>query len=122
MRRARAAALAGLLAGIAPTPAPAAENPVAFEAAAYTLKGRTAAGTWTRRGVVAADPRVLAIGTHIRIEGAGHLSGVYRVEDTGSAVRGREIDIYVPTAREARSFGRRTVRVHVLSRGDGDLD
>jgi 3D (Asp-Asp-Asp) domain-containing protein len=98
-----------------------AEKTETFEATAYTIEGETAAGTQTRRGVVAADPKVLAIGTRIRVEGAGPLSGEYRVEDTGRAVKGREIDIYVPTAAAAKQFGRKQVQVQVLSRGDGDV-
>lgn len=106
----------------APAPAePPAQKAQTFEATAYTIEGETAAGTQTRRGVVAADPKVLAIGTRIRVQGAGDLSGEYRVEDTGRAVNGREIDIYVPTAAEAKRFGRRQVQVEVLSRGDGDV-
>lgn len=123
MRPARAAvAIAALLAGLGGPAARAGEGPRTFEATAYTVEGETAAGTQARQGVVAADPDILAIGTRIRVEGAGPLSGEYRVEDTGRTVRGREIDIYVPTAQEAKRFGRKTVQVHVLSRGDGDVD
>jgi 3D (Asp-Asp-Asp) domain-containing protein len=36
------------------------------------------------------------------------------VADTGSHVRGRQIDIHVASPAEARRFGRRKVRVRVL--------
>jgi 3D (Asp-Asp-Asp) domain-containing protein len=108
-----------------PPPAPpagtAGERAQAFEATAYTVEGETAAGTNTRRGVVAADPKVLPIGTRIRVDGAGNLSGEYRVEDTGRTIDGREIDIYVPTAGEAKRFGRQQVQVKILEHGDGDV-
>lgn len=78
------------------------------------MNGTTADGSHTRPGVVAADPAILPLGTRIRISGAGRYSGVYTVSDTGPAVHGREIDIFMPDVRAARRFGRRRVRVEVL--------
>lgn len=82
----------------------------AFTATAYCLKGRTATGGSVRRGIVAADPRVLPLGTRISMS-AGSYSGSYLVADTGGSVRGRKLDIWVPSCSEARRFGRRTVMV-----------
>jgi 3D (Asp-Asp-Asp) domain-containing protein len=70
--------------------------------------------TQTRRGIVAADPHVIPLGTRIRVHDAGPYSGEYVVEDTGAKVDGREIDIYMPSTREAREFGRRKVYVEIL--------
>jgi hypothetical protein len=42
-------------------------------------------------------------------------SGVYRVEDTGGRIRGRKIDIYMPSRGAAKQFGRQTVKVEVLT-------
>lgn len=81
-----------------------------FTATAYCLKGRTAMGHGVRRGIIAADPRVLKLGSKINL-GAGAYSGQYLVSDTGGAVRGRKIDIWMPSCAEARRFGRRTVQV-----------
>lgn len=86
-----------------------------MHATAYCQHGTTASGTITKRGVVAADPKVLAPGTVIRVKSTLRAySGVYRVEDTGSAIKGREIDIYTPSCAAAKRFGRRPVTVHVL--------
>jgi 3D (Asp-Asp-Asp) domain-containing protein len=85
-------------------------------ATAYSLPGRTASGATVRRGLIAADHRVLPLGSRVRID-AGNYSGEYLVADRGSAVRGRLIDIWVPSAREAMRFGRRPVRLTVLSFG-----
>ena len=82
----------------------------AFTATAYCLKGRTATGGGVRRGIVAADPRVLPLGTRISMN-AGSYSGSYLVADTGGSVRGRKLDIWVPSCSEAKRFGRRTVMV-----------
>jgi 3D (Asp-Asp-Asp) domain-containing protein len=85
----------------------------AFTATAYCLRGRTALGGGVRRGVIAADPRVLRLGSNVLL-GAGSYTGQYVVADTGGSVRGRRIDIWVPTCAEARRFGRRTVLVSMV--------
>jgi 3D (Asp-Asp-Asp) domain-containing protein len=90
--------------------------PQTYTATAYSLRGRTASGKLVSRGLIAADPRVLPIGTRVRVE-AGSFSGEYEVADTGGAVKGRRIDIWTPTAREAMQFGRRAVKLTVLSFG-----
>ena len=94
----------------------AASSPaVTYTATAYALRGRTASGGYVRRGVIAADRRVLPIGTRVRLE-AGSYSGEYVVADTGGLVRGRKIDIWVPSTAEAMRFGRRPVKLTVLTR------
>jgi 3D (Asp-Asp-Asp) domain-containing protein len=87
-----------------------------FFATAYCLKGQTAAGIPARRGMIAADPKILPLGSIVRIE-AGSYSGIYTVMDTGGAVRGQRIDVYLPTRAEAIRFGGRRVKVEVLRRG-----
>ena len=109
---------------VAPPPAPPVREgkPRAevqtFSATAYSIEGQTASGVQTRRGIVAADPRILPIGSRIRVHDAGPYSGEYIVRDTGPAIKGREIDIYLPSDAEAKRFGRRAVKVEVLSRGE----
>ena len=90
-----------------------------FYATAYCVTGTTAMGVHTRPGIVAADPAVLPLGSRIRVAGAGAYSGIYTVADTGPAVRGREIDIFMTDLAAAKHFGRRRVRVEVLQRGGG---
>ena len=87
-----------------------------FRATAYCLRGRTAAGGNVRRGIVAADPRVLPLGTRIQID-AGSYSGTYTVADTGGSVRGRVLDIWVPSCSEAMRFGHRSIQVSVMGKG-----
>ncbi len=89
------------------------------EVTAYCDQGETASGVQTRRGIVAADPDVLPLGSRIRVEGlAGRHNGTYDVEDTGSAVKGRIIDIFMADCDAAKRFGRQTARVQVLRVGD----
>ena len=88
--------------------------PASYVATAYSLRGRTASGRPVAKGLIAADPRHLPLGARVRLE-AGAYSGEYLVADTGSMVRGRRIDIWTPSSREAMRFGRRTVKLTVLS-------
>ncbi len=90
------------------------------QATAHSVDGKTADGTHSRAGTVAADPAVLPLNSRIRVEGAGAYSGVYSVEDTGPKVQGRHIDIYMNTPAEAKRFGKRMVRVVVLRYGDNE--
>ncbi len=94
------------------------EPPTTFRATAYSLPGRTRAGTHVRRGVIAADPHVLPLGSVVQLK-AGNYSGLYTVHDTGSAIKGKRIDVWMPSSREARSFGRQNVRLTVLKYGGG---
>jgi len=90
-----------------------------FLATAYAIHGVTASGEHTRPGTVAADPAVLPIGTKIQVTNAGPHSGVYTVTDTGGAVKGRHIDIFLPSWARAKEFGRKIVHVRVLRWGRG---
>jgi 3D (Asp-Asp-Asp) domain-containing protein len=90
--------------------------PFAYVATAYSLRGRTASGRPVSKGLIAADPRFLPLGSRVRLD-AGNYSGEYLVADTGTMVRGHRIDIWTPTAREAMRFGKRTVKLTVLSLG-----
>jgi len=94
----------------------AAAAPQIYTATAYSLRGRTASGRPVSRGLIAADPAVLPLGSRVRLE-AGSFSGEYLVADTGGAVRGRRIDIWTPSTREALRFGRRLIKLTVLSFG-----
>jgi 3D (Asp-Asp-Asp) domain-containing protein len=97
--------MAVLVAAIA-TPAP---QRMLMEATAYCLRGRTASGTRVQRGVVAVDRRVIPLGTRLYVEGYG--PAVAR--DTGGAIRGRRVDIWLPSRSQCMNWGRRRVRVIV---------
>ena len=95
-------------ASVKPTAAGASRG--SFSATAYCLSGRTAMGHGVRRGLIAADPRVLKLGSRVYVN-AGQWSGTYLVSDTGGKIKGKKIDIWVPGCSEARRFGRRSVQV-----------
>jgi 3D (Asp-Asp-Asp) domain-containing protein len=89
-------------------------QPVSFTVTAYCTGKTTAAGTRVSEGVVAADPRVLPLGTVIRLAGLdGRYNGTYTVMDTGPKVRGRRLDLYLRDCTEAVRFGRRSGRVSI---------
>jgi 3D (Asp-Asp-Asp) domain-containing protein len=96
--------------------APIATNAVmSFRATAYCKGTVTAAGMTPAQGMVAADPAVLPLGSRIRLTGlTARYDGDYVVRDTGAAVRGRRIDLYIRDCREAVKFGRRTASVSIL--------
>lgn len=69
----------------------------------------TASGTRLRPGVVAVDPSVIPLGTKLYVEGYGYAVA----EDTGGAIKGMKIDLFMDSA-SAHQFGRQKVVVHVL--------
>jgi 3D (Asp-Asp-Asp) domain-containing protein len=87
-----------------------------FVATAYCLRGKTAAGIRANPGSVAADPAVLPIGSVIRLH-AGEYSGIYTVLDTGPKMRGRRLDIWLPSYEEAIQFGVRKIKVEIIRYG-----
>lgn len=78
--------------------------------------GRTATGAIAQRGVVAVDPKVIPLGTKLFIESTdGFPSYGYAVAaDTGGAIKGNKIDLFYENLSDAKSFGRRTVKVYVM--------
>ena len=99
------------------------KHTTAMEATAFARHfSPTAAGTAPHRGIVAADPAVLPFGSRIRVTGAGRYNGQYVVTDTGGKIDGRHIDLYMPSAAEARRFGKKIVYVRVLQWGAGKQD
>jgi 3D (Asp-Asp-Asp) domain-containing protein len=105
-----------------PAVAGPAEGTKTFTATAYSVKGKTASGGHTHEGIVAADPEVLPIGSLIRVDDAGPYSGVYRVTDTGRAIHGHELDLFIPNEHEAKQFGKKSVKVQVLEHGEAKND
>lgn len=98
------------------TPEPGAR--LGFSATAYCKGSVTASGVRPRTGVAAADPALLPVGSVVNITtGDAKYSGVYTVMDTGPAVQGRELDLYIWSCHEALRFGRRPVQVTVLRLG-----
>jgi 3D (Asp-Asp-Asp) domain-containing protein/peptidoglycan hydrolase CwlO-like protein len=97
-----------------PSPQPSPQAPVAqtgktltVVATAYTKRGTTATGIPTGYGVVAVDPTVIPLGTRMTIPGYGEAVAA----DTGGAIKGLRIDVWVPTAAEAAQWQWKTVTI-----------
>ena len=90
-----------------PQPQPSPQAPVVESgktltvvATAYTMRGTTATGIPTGPGIVAVDPSVIPLGTRMTIPGYGE--GV--AADTGAAIKGLRIDVWVSSAAEAAQW------------------
>ncbi|MBA3842339.1 MAG: hypothetical protein H0X39_06925 [Actinobacteria bacterium] len=90
-----------------PAAGPATGGTVTVFATGYSLAGSTATGLPAGWGVVAVDPSVIPLGTHMTIPGYGEAVAA----DTGGAVVGTTIDLWFPTTAQANAWGRRTVTI-----------
>lgn len=89
------------------------------EATAYTAycvgcSGITYTGIDLRKDpnakVIAVDPKVIPLGSRVHVEGYGNaIAG-----DIGGDIKGKRIDLHMPTRQEALNFGRRDVKVTIL--------
>jgi 3D (Asp-Asp-Asp) domain-containing protein len=87
-----------------------------FNATAYCLSGITVTGHRTRPGIVSADPEVIPLGSLIYVD-SPLKGGIYQVLDTGDLIKGKIIDIFIPSYEHCKEFGRRIVKVTVLRYG-----
>ena len=84
------------------------------EATAYTwgggASGHTSVGLWPKRGIVAVDPRVIPYYTKLFIPGYG----MAVAGDTGGAIVGTRIDLFMDSLYECYQWGRRDVEIYIL--------
>lgn len=83
-----------------------------MQASAYTYTGfRTATGLTPSVGMVAVDPNVIPMGSRLYIEGYGYA----RAADTGGAIKGNTVDLFMESYSQCINWGRRSVKVYVLN-------
>jgi len=100
------------------TTVPANGARLSFTATAYCKGTTTASGVNVRTGIAAADPDLLPVGSVIQVSKLpDKYNGIYTVMDTGPAVQGRHIDIYIWSCYEALALGRRNATINVLRLG-----
>lgn len=110
------AAVQAALASTPPPPTPGAR--LDFAATAYCKGTTTASGVNVRTGIAAADPDLLPVGSVVQVDRLGErYNGIYTIMDTGPAVQGRHIDIYMWNCNEALALGRRDAKLTVLRLG-----
>jgi len=83
---------------------------IVMKATAYCIPGGTTkTGASVRWGIIAVDPSVISLGENVFVEGYGNASAL----DTGGAIKGNRIDLYMNSEAAARSWGVRNVMVYV---------
>lgn len=60
--------------------------------------------------VIAVDPSVIPLGSKVYVEGYGYA----RAEDTGGAIKGNRIDIYMEKEKDALKYGVQDVKVKII--------
>ena len=79
-------------------------------ATAYSLtRNNTRSGTRPGMGTISVDPKVIPLGARLYVEGYGHGTAL----DTGREIKGRRLDLWLPSRGAAIRWGRKQVRVHV---------
>jgi uncharacterized protein YabE (DUF348 family) len=94
-----------------------------FSSTAYTAycngcSGITSTGLNLRtnpgKNVVAVDPNVIPLGSIVEIKYNGKILGQYKAADTGGAIQGRKIDIFMAERSDALRWGRKNVQVRIV--------
>lgn len=89
-------------------PPPAGGTTFSVTATAYCLTGRTATGMYAGPGIIAVDPGVIPLGSQVYVSGYGNAIAA----DTGGAIRGNKIDVWLPCS-DAYIWGVRTVNITI---------
>lgn len=92
---------------------------ITVNASAYTLfkgsTGITATGINLKKNpnkkVISVDPKVIKLGTKVYVPGYGNaIAG-----DTGGAIKGKKIDVFMPSQKAAVKWGRKTVKIKIIN-------
>lgn len=111
-----------------PAPAPSApaetnrnsQREITVKATAYTAScegcsGITATGINIKANpnqkVIAVDPSVISLGSKVYVEGFGEATAA----DTGGAIKGNRIDVFIPSKQDAIDFGVKHLKVTILN-------
>jgi 3D (Asp-Asp-Asp) domain-containing protein len=93
---------------------------ITVKATAYTASctgcsGITAIGLNLKKNpnvkAISVDPKVIPLGTKVHVEGYGTAIAA----DTGGAIKGNKIDVFMPSKSKALNWGRKTVKVKIYN-------
>ncbi|MFE4707406.1 LysM peptidoglycan-binding domain-containing protein [Peribacillus simplex] len=93
---------------------------ITVRATAYTAdcqgcSGTTATGVNLKANpdakVISVDPSVIPLGSKVYVEGYGYATAA----DTGSAIKGNRVDIFIPSEKDAVNWGVKNVKVQILN-------
>ncbi|MBT2664263.1 LysM peptidoglycan-binding domain-containing protein [Bacillus sp. ISL-4] len=96
------------------------EKEITVRATAYTAScqgcsGTTATGVDLKANpnakVISVDPSVIPLGSKVYVEGYGYATAA----DTGSAIKGNRVDIFIPNEQDANNWGVKNVKVQILN-------
>jgi len=78
--------------------------------------GITATGRTVRKGIIAVDPSVIPLGTRVYVEVPGRAAdyGYAVAADTGGAIKGNIIDVYLDSSSAVSAWGVKRVKVYIL--------
>ena len=94
-------------------------DPVPVQLTAYCLQGTTRRDNRVREGIVAADPKLFPLGRYVELYIGRRYHGRFLVDDTGGRIRDGILDIWTPSCRDARRFGRRRGTAVLVARPRG---
>jgi 3D (Asp-Asp-Asp) domain-containing protein len=104
---------------VAPTNNTSAKE-ITVKATAYTASCKGCSGI-TKTGVnikanpnekvIAVDPSVIPLGSKVYVEGFGEATAA----DTGGAIKGNRIDVFIPSEQDAMNFGVKQLKVKILN-------
>lgn len=79
---------------------------------AYTGYSTTSTGQKPMWGTIAVDPKVIPYGTKVYIP---QFNKIFVANNTGGAIKGNKIDIFMNTKKECYNWGRKNIEIHVLN-------
>jgi len=89
-------------------------NSTAYTASCNGCSGTTATGVNLKANpnakVIAVDPNVIPLGTKVYVEGYGYAVAA----DTGSAIKGNKIDVFLSSKSAAYRWGSKRVKIKIL--------
>lgn len=89
-----------------------------FISTAYSSGTITETGTTVHQGrTIAVDPNIIPLGSKVEVIfplGYSYLNGIYIAEDTGGAIKGNKIDLYLNSESDAIQFGVRNIQLKII--------
>lgn len=76
----------------------------------YTPGVTTRSGRPAKKGSIAVDPKLIALNTELYVPGYGW----GRASDTGGAIKGHRIDIFLTSKKMASDYGRQELDVYII--------
>lgn len=81
-------------------------------ATAYTGYSTTSTGQKPVWGTIAVDPKIIPYGTKVYIP---QFNKVFVANNTGGAIKGNKIDIFMNTKSECYNWGRKSIEIQILN-------